>query len=86
MSRLSFVATCVRSEPSKGPDPNGPLQLNLGALRYEFATKHPMLHFPLTLDTHLYFNIEISGSDLADAELANRPDAFKEFVFIIALR
>lgn len=45
-----------------------------------------MSHFPHTLDTHLYFNSGVSESDLADAELARRPNAFKALVFSVAFR
>ena len=45
-----------------------------------------MAHCPQTLDTHLDFHSEIDESDLSASELANRPDAFKAFVFSVAFR
>ena len=44
-----------------------------------------MSHFPNTLDTRLDFNIEVSGSDLADGGVANRPGSYGEFFFSAAL-
>ena len=40
-----------------------------------------MAHFPQTPDTRLDFNNDNSASDSVGRGLANRPDAFKAFVF-----